>query len=234
MIQAQKVDADRGVAWISDGFRNFMTNPGLWVVIGLITIAIFIVLAVVPFIGGLAAALLWPVLTAGMLYAAREADAGRPIEVGHLFRAFQDNRALNGLLALGGIVIAGTILSMIIMFFSLGGLFVAGMRGASAAVGAWGIGTLVGLLVVVTIQFAVAAAVVYAIPLVMFKNASVGEAMSASINACVAAFLPLLIFGVIYLVLAVIASIPFGLGWIVLTPVSAAMLYASYRDIFGA
>ena len=34
------------------------------------------------------------------------------------------------------------------------------------------------------------------------------------------------------LLLAFVASIPFGLGWLVLGPVIAASLYTSYRDIF--
>jgi uncharacterized membrane protein len=98
---------------------------------------------------------------------------------------------------------------------------------------AYGIGTLIGVLIVLVIQLAVAAAVVYAIPLVMFKAAPVGEAMSASINACLVNFLPLLVFGVVYLVVAIAASLPFFLGWLVLIPASAGMLYVSYRDIFG-
>ena len=36
------------------------------------------------------------------------------------------------------------------------------------------------------------------------------------------------------IVLAIVASIPFGLGWLVLGPVFAASVYASYKDIFGA
>jgi uncharacterized membrane protein len=42
-----------------------------------------------------------------------------------------------------------------------------------------------------------------------------------------------LIYGVIYLVAAVIASIPFGLGWIVLVPVLLHTVHVSYKDVFG-
>jgi uncharacterized membrane protein len=38
---------------------------------------------------------------------------------------------------------------------------------------------------------------------------------------------------VIQLVLAVVASIPFGLGWLVLLPVMLLTVYVSYRDVFG-
>jgi hypothetical protein len=33
-------------------------------------------------------------------------------------------------------------------------------------------------------------------------------------------------------VLAILASIPFGLGWLVLGPVMICSVYASYRDIY--
>jgi uncharacterized membrane protein len=32
---------------------------------------------------------------------------------------------------------------------------------------------------------------------------------------------------------ALVASIPMGLGWVVLAPVFATSVYVSYRDIFG-
>jgi hypothetical protein len=235
MIQSQRVDVGGGVRWIGDGFRNFARNPGIWIVITVIVIILFAICAAVPFIGFLAVSLLGPVVGGGMLFAAREAQAQRPVEAGQLFAAFKDSRALNGLLALGGVTIAGTLATLVVCFLLLGNFFMAAfqlMQGAAVSM-AFGVSTLIGVLIVVAIQFAMAAAVIYAIPLVMFKAASVGEAMWTSIGACAVNFLPLLVFGVIYLVLAIVASAPFGLGWLVLLPASAGMLYASYRDIFG-
>jgi uncharacterized membrane protein len=39
---------------------------------------------------------------------------------------------------------------------------------------------------------------------------------------------------VIYIVASIVASIPFGLGWIVLLPVTLLSVYVSYKDVFGA
>ncbi len=47
-------------------------------------------------------------------------------------------------------------------------------------------------------------------------------------------WLPFLVYGLIYLVAAFVASIPFGLGWILLVPVVLLTMYVSYRDVFGA
>jgi uncharacterized membrane protein len=42
-----------------------------------------------------------------------------------------------------------------------------------------------------------------------------------------------LLYGVIYIGLAIVASIPFGLGWLVLGPMIVGSCYAGWRTIFG-
>ena len=44
---------------------------------------------------------------------------------------------------------------------------------------------------------------------------------------------PMLAYGLAGIVLAILATIPLGLGWFVLGPVFVASVYTSYRDIFG-
>lgn len=237
MVQVKNVDVGKGVTWIGDGFRIFLKSPGMWIVLGIVMFIIYLVLAIIPFIGGLVASLISPIFAGGMLHAAREADAGRPVEFGHLFRGFQQKGALNGLLALGGVVVAGAILTMIVISVFLGGSFMADMAtgGSPDAMPHMflGVGGLIGALVALAIQIVVIAAVVYAIPLVMFNGTPVGDALSASLRACVTNFLPLLIFSAVYLVLAIVAALPFGLGMLILLPASFGMLYASYRDSFA-
>jgi uncharacterized membrane protein len=58
------------------------------------------------------------------------------------------------------------------------------------------------------------------------------EAMKASFAGCLRNVVPFLVYGVIGLLLAIVASIPLGLGWLVLVPVAIASIYASYCDIF--
>jgi len=38
----------------------------------------------------------------------------------------------------------------------------------------------------------------------------------------------------VYFVAAILASIPLGLGWLVLLPLLLLTLYVSYKDVFGA
>lgn len=44
--------------------------------------------------------------------------------------------------------------------------------------------------------------------------------------------MPFLVYGVVMMVLSVLASLPLLLGWQVLGPVLAASLYTSYKDIY--
>ena len=232
-MEAKTVDVSRGIVWFSGGWRIFMKNPGLWVVLGIIMLVIVVVLSIIPILGVLALSLVMPVLTAGLLYAAREADEGRALDVLHLFQGFRERDKLTPLLSLGGIVLAGFVLSVAVAFL-VGGVsmvtFMMGanpemMRGAAA-------GMLVALLAGLAVQLVVVLALVYAVPLVMFRGVPAGRAMGSSLRANLRNVLPLLVFGVIYLFIAVLATLPLLLGWIVLLPVSAGMLYRSYKDLY--
>ena len=63
------------------------------------------------------------------------------------------------------------------------------------------------------------AALWFAPALVVFRHVAPVDAVMASLRAVLKNVLPFLLYGLIQLVLAVAASIPFGLGWLVLLPV---------------
>ena len=59
------------------------------------------------------------------------------------------------------------------------------------------------------------------------------QSMRESFFACLKNVVPFLLWLVIYFVAAIVASIPLGLGWIVLGPLLLLTLYTSYKDIFA-
>lgn len=234
-MEAKTVDVSRSVAWFISGWGLFMKNPGAWIVLGIMTLAITVVLSLIPFLGVLALSLISPVLGAGLMYAAREADAGRALDVLYLFQGFRERDKLTPLLSLGGVALVGLIIGLVIAFLLAGGSMVTmmmsgGDRHAMNA-GALG-GFMLAGLVILVVEVIVAMAVVYAIPLVMFRGVPAGEALRSSLNANLRNLLPLLVFGVIYLFVAVLATLPLMLGWIVLLPVSIATVYLSYKDLY--
>jgi uncharacterized membrane protein len=58
--------------------------------------------------------------------------------------------------------------------------------------------------------------------------------LKASFNACMKNMVPFLVYGLITMTLCFFAALPVGLGFLVLGPVLAGSVYASYRDIFVA
>ena len=237
-----RVDAGRGWGWIVEGWQLFAQAPGIWIVILLIYLGISVVLSFIPFVGGLAYMLLSPVLAGGMLYGAAAQARGEPLEIVHLFRGFQDQERMGPLILLGAISLVSYVLMLLVVVLFMGGGLLMGATFDSTgavvppeAMGGLLVGAgLIALLVILTIGLLITMVLFYGIPLVMLGGQNAWPAAQDSVAACWTNMLPLLVFGLIYLVLGVVAVIPFGLGLLILGPVTVGAVYASYRDVFGA
>ena len=93
---------------------------------------------------------------------------------------------------------------------------------------------ILAMLVVLALAIPIYMALWFAPALVVFHHLTPVEAMKTSFAACLKNIVPFLLYSVILLLLAMVASIPFGLGWLVLLPVIVASIYTAYRDIFLA
>lgn len=234
--EPRSVDAGRGLGWWGDAWALFTKNAGMWIVLGLILLIIFIVLAFIPLLGSLATALLAPVFVGSWMLAARKVEGGGALEVGDLFSAFQTKAA--PLLVLGALMLVATLVIGLVVgalgFGAMMGIFMGGTQqsagGMMAGVGAGMLALLVGL----ALGFVVAMAIWFAPALVVFRDVAPVDALKTSFAACLKNIIAFLLFGVLYIVAAIVASIPFGLGWIVLLPVLMLTIYASYKDVFGA
>lgn len=230
----RSVDAGRGLAWWSEAWAMFMANPAMWIVLCIVLLVGFVVVGLIPLIGSLAVALISPVMAGSLMLAARKAQAGGKLEISDLFVCF-NGKHLGSLMVLGGIVLAATILfTLVVGVLGVGtvaGLAAAGGKGAGAmaAVGVGLLGTLVALL----FGMALALSMWFAPALVVFRDMPPVDALKLSVAATLKNLVAMLLYGVVYLVAAFVASIPLGLGWILLLPVTILTIYISYRDIFG-
>jgi uncharacterized membrane protein len=91
---------------------------------------------------------------------------------------------------------------------------------------------LLAMLIVMALLLPVMAAMWFAPLLVVFHELGAWEAMMQSFSGAMKNFLPFLWYGVLLLLLSILAMIPLGLGFLVLWPVIAASLYTAYRDIY--
>jgi uncharacterized membrane protein len=233
--QPRTVDAGRGISWWSEAWALFMKNPGVWIVLALIMIVIFIALGFIPFLGGLVSSLLFPAFAASWLLAARKVEGGGTLEVGDLFAGFKDK--LTPLLVLGAVVLAsGLVITLVagaLGFGAVMGMFMGGMRQSAGGMLAAMSAGMLAVLVALALGTLVAMAVWFAPALVVFRNMAPIDALKVSFSASLQNIMPFLLYGIVYLVAAIIASIPFGLGWIVLAPLLMLTAYTSYKDVFG-
>jgi hypothetical protein len=232
----RNVEAGRGTAWWTEGWALFTKNAGLWIVLGLILLVVFIVLSFIPFIGWLATSLLVPVFIGSWMLAARKVETGGTLEVGDLFTAFKGPQ-MTPLLVLGALLLAGSIVIALVVgmlgFGAAAGMVASGSAGSAGGIAAAAGAGMLAFLVMMALGVLVAMAIWFAPALVVFRNVAPVDAMQASFAACLKNIVPMLVYGVIYILAAIVASIPFGLGWIVLVPVVLLTVYVSYKDVFA-
>ena len=227
--EPHKADAGRGLAWLAEGWALFRQAPGIWIAISLIAIVVFLVLAFIPILGQLGSTLLSILFAGGIMLGCRDLDRGRELTVGHLFAGMQSH--LSPLLVIGALYLAAVFVLFLIATLVGGGSFAAVMSGAANAGTAVMSVLMVGL-ILAALLVPVAMAMWFAPALATLNGVPAVEAMQASFRGCLRNLLPFIVYGIVLFILAMLASIPFGLGWLLLLPVMAGSVYAGYKDIF--
>ncbi len=227
------------VAWYRMGWQWFMANPVTWILLLITYFLILMALQLIPVAGSLIGAVLWPGLSAGLLYAAKKSSEGTSIGINDLFSALTNSNSRPGLLHLGMISLAVAVFSGFVIYTIGGEDLVSAMNQSnptdisdeSMALMQAQLPMLMAIMLVVSAITAVL--FMYAVPLVAFEGVPAFAAIKASVWTSIINMLPLGLFGVLYIIFAMLASLPLMLGFLVLMPVTICAWYASYLDIFG-
>jgi uncharacterized membrane protein len=223
------VDSGRGWGWLRDGWSLFRRHAGMWIVLGIVFFLILIAMALVPILGTFALILLSPVFVAGLMVGCQTVARGGDLELAHLFAGFRRNTGQLMLIGVIGFVL--TVVAMIPMTLVMGiGAFI-GVASTPTLAG-FGAGMLLALLLSLALFIPINMAMWFASALVMLQDQSAPRAIGQSFRGCLKNLVPFLVYGVILFVLAMLAAIPFGLGWLALAPVVLCSIYTAYRDIF--
>jgi uncharacterized membrane protein len=235
-MSIRTVPASRGWDWISQGFALFRLNPLIWIVILIIYLALLTLLNLIPFLGSIAALILQPVLSGGLMMGCKALEEGEDLRVEHLFDGF--SHATNPLVVLGiytGLPYMLVMFTLVAAAAALLGLTnlndllnLAAQNADDAMSGAMLVGLLGSLLLL-----PIAMATWFAPALIVLGQLSALDAMKASFSAGLNNMWPFLLYGLIILVLGILAAIPAGLGLLVLAPTLIGSVYAGYRDIFA-
>lgn len=242
------LEAGVGASWWGEAWTIFRAAPFEWIAIVVVYVILSVVLAFVPVVGGFAGTVLAPVFAGGVMLGCDSLAHGQPLSVGCLFEGFR-GRHFAPLLILGLVWIG--ILVLIALVVVGGTLLVLGASGVAALMRAadsmtFDVGSIdyAALLsagmtfavlsaIALVLTFIAASAYWFAPALVVLNGESPLAALRASFVASWVNVGAFLLYGLIGVGLAIAASIPVMLGWLVVGPMTAASAYAGWRTIFG-
>lgn len=252
-MRAQTLPANAGWRWIGAGFAIYRRNPILLSMLVLAYWFTILLLNVLPVIGAVAASLIIPGLSVGLMQAARNLERGQPIGIQTLYGGLKENTRT--LIALGALYLACTIailgISALLDGGDLLGFMLAGKPTDRAAMEESNFA--LPALIVMLLMAPVMMAYWFAPVLAAWHKLSLGRALFFSFVACWINWRPFLAFGAgILLVAAIIPGLLLGVllalfpgaqsfisalilmpMLLAVAPVVFASFYASYRDIFG-
>src|SRR3972149_11996970 len=89
--EGRPVGAGRGWDWIVEGFALFRKQPGIWILATVVLGVLSIAISMIPLLGSLANALLFPIFGAGLMLGCKALDQAGTLEFAHLFAGFKRN-----------------------------------------------------------------------------------------------------------------------------------------------
>ena len=234
IMEPKRLEAKTGLQWIKKGYALFMKAPLLWIVLVVILFIAAAALSSIPVIGEPLTSLLMPVVVIGLMAGCQSLEKGDELELAHLFSGFQ--KQTSSLVTLGGIALVSQYLIFGAMILLGGSTLVGILTGKQAADPAVlqqalaGAGTAILLgsvlftLLLMSMQFAPM--------LVYFRNVAPIAAMKLSLKAFTRNVGAMFLYGMAFMLLALLASMPMMLGWLILMPMVFTTMYAGFCDIF--
>lgn len=252
-MRAQKLPFIAGWRWIVTGFYIFRRNPPLMAMLVMAYWFTLLFLNILPVIGALAASLVVPGLSVGLMQAARNLERRQPASLQTLFGGLKENTRT--LFALGALYLFCTLgvlgLSTLVDGGNLFHYMLASNKVERAAVEDADLG--LSVLFVCALLLPVMMAYWFAPVLAAWHRLPLGKSLFFSFVACWLNWRAFLAYGLGLLVVgglipglllgALLILFPGAQGFItsllvvpvvlVLAPVTFASFYAAYRDIFG-
>ncbi len=234
----RRLDAERGLGWISDAWSLFSARAGLWVLLAVVGLGILLLAGVVPLLGTLLSPFVSALVAGGFMLVAEKQRSRQSPEVSDFF-AILSHSGFKPLMVLTLLYLAlyvAAALLLVPVFAVTGGtatVFGAILGGEEAALAA-GLGSLLlGVLVFLLLALPILAMYWFAVPLVLFDGVEPWRAMKASLRATLVNMIPLLVYGLLVFLACIAGVITLGLGLLVVMPLVLVSWYLSFREIFS-
>jgi len=236
------VAARHGLQWWSSAVAwlfGDVARLGVWVGMWLCCFLMLGALHFVPVFGSAASYLLYFVFCGGLMLAAQRSARGAAPPFGDLFSGFGPQAG--ALLGAGMIVFAANLAIFGLMLAVGVGAFVAALvEGAvstlsfpSPAALGLGLGTAGLLVLCLALLIPMSMAAWLAPALIVLRGARPVDALRLSLAASRRNLGALTVYGLVFIVLALAATLMLGLGWLVLAPLMFLSTYAAFEDLFG-
>ena len=227
-----QVPAARGWGWIRAGWEVFSLSRLTWIAMLIAYAGILFVASSVPVVN-LFAGLFAPVFSGGFMIACQRAEYSGEVNFNDLFAGFRESLA--PLLMLGVLFAIGSFLVLMFGMGLMGGAMIDGAGELSEeAIEAYAsergvffaIGFMVLLVPLLMAQW-------FAPALVALDGVSPWRAVVLSFKASLRNLGALTVFGLVTIPLAIAASLPLMLGWVILVPLLILASYCSWKEVFG-
>ena len=242
LMEPRKLRMGAGWSWFVEGFGYFKLQPLMWLGTVAVYMVMMFVLGMIPVVNFIANILLLPVITGGFMVMCYRLYQGEVVGVGDMFACFKTH--LGSLLLVGILYFIGVLAAIVI---GIGFIYVFGLIGMVGVVVPLlfggpetapmvGLGAVLGFMAMMGVFIGLFVALVmaywFAPALVVSHNLPALRAMWLSFKGCLSNILPFLIYGLVGMGLAIVATLPIMLGWLVLMPVMWGSMFAGYRQIF--
>ena len=225
------VPFENGWTWLASAWSIFKRAAGVWIGMIIVLCLIYIVLGVVPIIGAIASLAAGPVFTGGLMLASRTTDQGGEAQFTQLFGGFKHR--FGPLVGVGVLYLVGFAAILFLVMVVTGGSILTVVNATTPEeVMAAGAGLLLAALIFFALLIPLLMAVWFAPALIVFHDMGSIAAMQASFTGCLRNIMPFLLYGIVWFIASIVASIPLMLGWLILGPVTAASIYTAYKDIY--
>ncbi|OGA20709.1 MAG: hypothetical protein A3I01_09615, partial [Betaproteobacteria bacterium RIFCSPLOWO2_02_FULL_65_24] len=173
--EGRAVDAGRGWDWIVEAFALFRKRPGIWILAALMLGVLFIAISMIPLLGSLANALLFPIFGAGLMLGCRDLDRGGALEIAHLFAGFKHKTG--DLVMVGAFNLFGWVVIAFAVFMVVGGgVFMGLMRGGMPGAGISIASMLIAMLLVAGLSVPLYMAIWFAPALIVLQDMAPADA----------------------------------------------------------
>lgn len=199
-----------GWRWFFEGWKLIKKSPVLFLIGTGIWLGLELVLGFIPVAGPMLDGFVFPIMYAGFLSFVSHVDKGAAQSIKDFFVPFF-KPALLMQLAVLGLIIAGFEILTLTFARTMGSIAVA---------------------VLVPLTVIMVSALIFSVPLMLFHQEKFHLALRSSVEACAKNFAVMIVMYFILMGFMVISAITFGIGLVIIIPLTFCGLYLGYRQTF--